>query len=83
MTWTAFTGTAANPGRTGSVDPVHSVSVAAVEIRGARHRYPALVGSDLIEQIGKHARDCLVQGHAQLSRIAMSHRFFWIQLKEV
>ena len=44
------------------MDPVHSVSVAAVEIRGARHRYSALVGSGLIEQIGKHARDCLDAG---------------------
>ena len=44
------------------MDPVRSVSVAAVEIRGATHHYPALVGSGLIEQIGKHARDCLDAG---------------------
>jgi 3-dehydroquinate synthase len=41
------------------VDSVHSVSVAAVEIRGAGYRYPALVGSGLIQQVGKRVRKCL------------------------
>jgi 3-dehydroquinate synthase len=35
------------------VDSVPSVSVAAVEIRGA-HRYPVLVGRGLIDQVGRH-----------------------------
>jgi 3-dehydroquinate synthase len=38
------------------VDSVHSVSVAGLEIRGAKYRYSALVGSGLIEQVGKCAR---------------------------
>jgi 3-dehydroquinate synthase len=41
------------------VDSVHSVSVAAVEIRGAGYRYPALVGSGLIEQMGEQTRKSL------------------------
>ncbi len=41
------------------MDSVHSVSVAAVEIRGAGYRYPALVGSGLIEQVGKRVRKYL------------------------
>ncbi len=40
----------------GSVDSVHSVPVAAVEIRGAGYCYTAFVGSDLIENIGKRVR---------------------------
>jgi 3-dehydroquinate synthase len=34
------------------VDSVYSVSVEAVNIRGATQRYPALVGSGLIKQVG-------------------------------
>jgi 3-dehydroquinate synthase len=30
-----------------------------VEIHGASYRYPALIGSQLIEQVGKHVRKCL------------------------
>ena len=41
------------------MDSVHSVSVAAVKIRGAGHRCSALVGSDLIEQVGNRVRKCL------------------------
>ena len=41
------------------MDSVHSVSVATAEIRGAGYCYPALVGSDLIEQVGKRVRKCL------------------------
>ena len=41
------------------MDSVHSVSVAAVEIRGADYRHPALVGSGLIEQVGKCVRKYL------------------------
>jgi 3-dehydroquinate synthase len=41
------------------VDPVHSVSLATVELRGVTHRYAALVGSGLVEEVGKHARKCL------------------------
>ena len=38
------------------MDSVHSVPVAAVEIRGAGYCYRAFVGSDLIEDIGKRVR---------------------------
>jgi len=41
------------------VDPVYSVPVAAVKINGARHRYLALVGSDLARQVGEHMRKFL------------------------
>jgi 3-dehydroquinate synthase len=41
------------------VDPVYSVPVAAVKIHGGRHRYLALVGSDLVRQVGEHARKFL------------------------
>jgi 3-dehydroquinate synthase len=41
------------------VDPVYSVPVAAVKIHGARHRYIALVGSDLVRQVGEDARKVL------------------------
>jgi 3-dehydroquinate synthase len=41
------------------VDPVYSVPVAAVKIHGARHRYLALVGSDLVRQVGENARKFL------------------------
>jgi 3-dehydroquinate synthase len=41
------------------VDPVYSVPVAAVKIHGARHRYIALVGSDLVRQVGEDARKFL------------------------
>ena len=41
------------------MDSVHTVSVAAVEIRDADYRYPALVGSGLIEQVGKRVRKWL------------------------
>jgi 3-dehydroquinate synthase len=44
---------------TGSVDPLHPVSVAAVEARGVTYCYSALVGSGLLGQIGKHMRDCV------------------------
>jgi 3-dehydroquinate synthase len=37
------------------VDSVPSVTVAAVEVHGARYRYPVLVGSDLIDQVGGQA----------------------------
>jgi 3-dehydroquinate synthase len=38
---------------------VHSLPVTAVEIRGAAHRYPALVGSGLLGQIGEYVRKYL------------------------
>ena len=41
------------------MDPVYSVPVAAVKIHGGRHRYLALVGSDLVRQVGEHARKFL------------------------
>ena len=41
------------------MDPVYSVPVAAVKIHGARHRYLALVGSDLVRQVGENARKFL------------------------
>jgi 3-dehydroquinate synthase len=41
------------------VDTIRSVSVAAVEIHGDILRYPALVGSGLIEQLGKRVRERL------------------------
>ena len=37
------------------MDSVHSVPVATVEIRGAGYRYPVLVGSGLIDQLGKQS----------------------------
>ena len=37
------------------MDPVYSVPVAAVKIHGVRHRYLALVGLDLVRQVGEHA----------------------------
>jgi 3-dehydroquinate synthase len=41
------------------VDSIHSVSVAAVEIRGANRSYSAFVGSSLIERVGNYARKYL------------------------
>jgi 3-dehydroquinate synthetase len=41
------------------VDSIKSVSVAAVEIHGATHRYPVLVGSGLIAQVGERVRKLL------------------------
>ena len=41
------------------MDPVYSVPVAAVKIHGGRDRYLALVGSDLVRQVGEHARKFL------------------------
>ncbi|HET6888340.1 MAG TPA: 3-dehydroquinate synthase [Candidatus Udaeobacter sp.] len=41
------------------MDTIRSVSVAAVEIHGDIVRYPALVGSGLIEQLGKRVRERL------------------------
>jgi 3-dehydroquinate synthase len=41
------------------VASVHSVSVVLVEIRGAAQSYPALVGSGLVEQVGKCVRKYL------------------------
>jgi len=41
------------------VDSVRSVPVAADESRGATDHYPALVGSGLIRQLGKHVRKYL------------------------
>ena len=41
------------------MDPVRSVSVAALEIRGAAYRYPALVGSNLLARLGDYTRKYL------------------------
>jgi len=41
------------------LEPVHSVSVALVEVRGAAHSYPVLVGSGLLEQLGVRVRQHL------------------------
>jgi 3-dehydroquinate synthase len=38
------------------LDSLHSVSVTRVEIRGPTYKYPALVGSGLLEEIGKCLR---------------------------
>jgi len=38
------------------LEALHPVSIAAVEIRGARYRYRALVGTGLIEKLGKSVR---------------------------
>jgi 3-dehydroquinate synthase len=48
------------------VDSIKPVSVAAVEIHEATHRYPVLVGSGLIEQLGErvstrlHSKTCAI-----------------------
>jgi 3-dehydroquinate synthase len=44
---------------TGSVDSIKPVSVAAVEIYGATHRHPVVVGSGLIDQLGERVGTCL------------------------
>jgi 3-dehydroquinate synthase len=44
------------------VDSIHSVSVAAVEIRGANRSYSAFVGSNLIERVGNYASKYLPRG---------------------
>jgi len=41
------------------VDPVRSVSVAALEIRGPAYHYPALVGSNLLARLGDYTRKYL------------------------
>jgi 3-dehydroquinate synthase len=38
------------------LEPVHSVPLALVQIRGAAHSYPALVGSGLLQQVGERTR---------------------------
>ena len=42
-----------------SVDSIQTVSVAAVEARGASYDYPALIGTGLIKQVGEHTRRLL------------------------
>jgi 3-dehydroquinate synthase len=41
------------------VDSIKPVSVAAVEIYGATHRHPVVVGSGLIDQLGERVGTCL------------------------
>jgi 3-dehydroquinate synthase len=41
------------------VDPVHSVSIATVEIHGSAYHYPVLVGSGMIARLGERAREFL------------------------
>ena len=41
------------------MDPVRSVSVAALEIRGPAYHYPALVGSNLLARLGDYTRKYL------------------------
>jgi len=42
-----------------SLDSVPSLSIALVEVRGATHGYPALVGSGLLQQLGECTRKYL------------------------
>lgn len=52
------------------MDSVSSVSVSALEIRGATCRYPVLVGADLLDDTGKYARqhiDANARGCAVIS----------------
>jgi 3-dehydroquinate synthase len=42
-----------------SLDSVPSLSIALVEVRGTAHRYPALIGSGLLEQLGECTRKYL------------------------
>jgi 3-dehydroquinate synthase len=47
------------PGRRAPLEALHPVPIAAVKIAGARYRHPVLVGSGLIEQVGKRVRKYL------------------------
>ena len=43
------------------MDSVPSLSIALVEVRGTAHRYPALIGSGLLDQLGECVRKYLLR----------------------